>query len=186
MEKRKQHLNPKLEQAGFSIVEVMIAMAIFSIGILAVWSMQLNAAKGNTRAQSVTYSSEWALGQVERLLVQGMGGTTAYNKLAPSSSLSQDVDGMDNDNDGEIDEGGENGSLWVLNKDADGVDNNYNGQIDENGEDGPLSVSLNIEEVSPDSTTDIYNYKIVTVTVTKTVGSETRTIVLENRVPNIV
>lgn len=161
---RHRFKNMHTDQDGFSIIEVTIAMAIFSIGILAIWSLQLNAAKGNTKAQSVTYSSEWAINQVEWLLVKD------YN----------DPDLEDTDDDyGDV-------TTHSPNADSDHIDNDYDGQIDEAGESGPLSISWTVDEVVPDNTTDIYNYKIVTVTVTKTVGTKTRTIILENRVPNIV
>ena len=48
---------------GFSLIEVMIAMAVFSIGILAVGSMQLSNSKNNTR--------EWVTDQVS-------GSTTSW------------------------------------------------------------------------------------------------------------
>ncbi|WP_319525030.1 prepilin-type N-terminal cleavage/methylation domain-containing protein [uncultured Desulfosarcina sp.] len=148
------------DNSGFTLIEVLIALAIFSIGFLAVGLLQLDSAKGNRRAQSVTYSSEWALDRVETMLPQGMLSTTAYDSVATAAPA----------------------------QDADGIDNNYNGTVDEAGETGPLSISWTVDEVDlkPSIGTDIYNYKIITVTVTKTLGGETRTISLQNRIPKIV
>lgn len=147
-------------ESGFTIIEVLIAMAIFSIGILAVGMMQINSTGGNTNAQSVTYSSEWALGQAEWLLTQGAANVSAYDAIVTTNPPQA----------------------------LDGIDNNYNGQIDEAGETGPISISWTVNEVDlgPNIGTDIYNYKIVTVTVTKTLGGQTRTISLQNRIPKIV
>jgi prepilin-type N-terminal cleavage/methylation domain-containing protein len=148
------------DNGGFTLIEVLIAIAIFSIGFMAVNMMQLNSARGNRRAQSVTYSSEWALDQVEWLLPSGMMNTANYDAIVTT----------------------------VPPQDADGIDNDYDGAVDEAGESGPLSIRWTVDEVDlrPNIGTDIYNYKIVTVTVSKTLGGETRTINLQNRIPKIV
>lgn len=148
------------DERGFTLIEVLIAMAIFSIGILAVGMMQINATGGNTRAQSVTYSSEWALDRVEWLLIQGTRDVAAYDAIGTTNPA----------------------------QDADGIDNNYDGRIDEVGETGPLSISWTVNEADLEPTigTDIYNYMLVTVTVTKTLGAQTRTISLQGRIPKIV
>jgi len=55
-------------QRGFTLIEVLIAMAIFSIGILGVSTMQLRSANGNTSARIRTEASIWAQDQVETLM----------------------------------------------------------------------------------------------------------------------
>lgn len=55
-------------ERGFTIIEVLIAMAIFSIGILAVGSMQITATRGNTSAGKMTSASTIAQNQMEQLL----------------------------------------------------------------------------------------------------------------------
>lgn len=149
-----------LNDEGFTLIEVLVALAIFSIGFLAVGLMQLDATRGNRRAQSVTYNSEWALDRVEWLLTQGAVKVDAYDAIATT----------------------------VPPQAADGIDNNYNGVVDEAGETGPLSIAWTVDEVDlqPNIGTDIYNYKVITVTVSKTLGGETRTISLQNRIPKIV
>ena len=52
---------------GFTLVEVLMAMAIFSIGILAVGTMQINSANSNTGARIHTEEYTWVVGQIERL-----------------------------------------------------------------------------------------------------------------------
>jgi prepilin-type N-terminal cleavage/methylation domain-containing protein len=52
---------------GFTLIEVMIAMAIFSVGILAVGALQINSANTNTGARIYTEESTWVADQIERL-----------------------------------------------------------------------------------------------------------------------
>jgi len=58
----------RLNERGFSIIEVMIAISILSIGILALASMQVAAMRGNSFAGSVTEGSTWALDHIEKLM----------------------------------------------------------------------------------------------------------------------
>ena len=58
----------KKSDAGFTLVEVMIGMAIFFIGFLAVGSMQLTAVTGNTSAREATEAATRATSQLETLI----------------------------------------------------------------------------------------------------------------------
>jgi len=53
---------------GFSLIEALIAMFILTVGILSLYSMQINSVRGNSRANLITESSTWASDQVEYLL----------------------------------------------------------------------------------------------------------------------
>jgi type IV pilus assembly protein PilV len=75
MKRKKNHYGrtprdmlKRLNERGFSIIEVMIAISILSIGILALASMQVAAMRGNSFAGSVTEGSTWALDQIEKLM----------------------------------------------------------------------------------------------------------------------
>jgi prepilin-type N-terminal cleavage/methylation domain-containing protein len=54
---------------GFTLVEVMIGMAIFIIGYLAVASMQMVAIKGDTGARKTTEAATLAADRLETLMV---------------------------------------------------------------------------------------------------------------------
>lgn len=54
---------------GFTLVEVMIGMAIFVIGYLAVASMQVVAIKGDTSARKTTEAATLAADRLETLIV---------------------------------------------------------------------------------------------------------------------
>ncbi|MGR0480904.1 MAG: type IV pilus modification PilV family protein [Candidatus Electronema sp. V4] len=55
-------------QHGFTLIETLIAMAIFTIGILGLFGMQTSAIKNNLTANRITIGSTWAMNQVEQLL----------------------------------------------------------------------------------------------------------------------
>jgi prepilin-type N-terminal cleavage/methylation domain-containing protein len=52
---------------GFTLIEVLIAMAIFSIGILAVGTMQVSSTNSNAAARIQTEEYTWVVDQIERL-----------------------------------------------------------------------------------------------------------------------
>ena len=54
---------------GFTLVEVMIGMAIFVIGYLAVASMQMVAIKGDANARKTTEAATLAADRLETLIV---------------------------------------------------------------------------------------------------------------------
>ena len=56
------------EQNGYTLLEVIIALVIFSIGLLAVASMQLRAIKGNQFSGTLTEGTNWAADQMETLM----------------------------------------------------------------------------------------------------------------------
>ena len=68
---------------GFTLIEVLIAMAIFSIGILGVGTMQIRSTEGNTSARIRTEASTWAQDRVETLMLLSYGdvllSTGAHN-----------------------------------------------------------------------------------------------------------
>jgi prepilin-type N-terminal cleavage/methylation domain-containing protein len=55
-------------ECGFTLLEVIFAISILTIGILAVATMQLSSIRGNDFARSVTEVSTWAGDQLEKLL----------------------------------------------------------------------------------------------------------------------
>ena len=73
---KKDHTNTTLsnQNRGFSLIEVLIAVAIFSVGILAVGSMQLSSTKNNTTGNITTQATMLARQKIEELrVVQDLG-----------------------------------------------------------------------------------------------------------------
>jgi len=74
MFRNQANQNPKTGQdRGFTIIEVLIAMAIFSIGILGVAGMQVSAISGNGTARRSTEAFSLATDQIEKLMSLSYG-----------------------------------------------------------------------------------------------------------------
>ena len=61
-------MRKRIKEEGFTLLEVIVAIAILTFGILAVASMQISSIRGNSFAGGVTEGTTWAGDQVERLM----------------------------------------------------------------------------------------------------------------------
>ena len=99
------------------MIEALIAMAIFSVGILALYTMQMTAIKGNSTANHIGIASAVLSDQIEILMNESYTAgdispgnhTTAMSLPAGVQSCSWAVvdwsnDSADNDGDGDADE----------------------------------------------------------------------------------
>lgn len=73
--KKKRNSN----ENGFTLIEVLIAMVIFSIGILGVVKMQISAIQGNATAMKITEKYFLASNQIETLM------SLPYDEVSPGS-----------------------------------------------------------------------------------------------------
>ena len=112
-QKYNRTTEPK-DQHGYTLIEILIAMAVFAIGILAVFSMQMTSTSSNAVARGLTENYTAAMDKVEELL------TLPYDDadLDPDPGVqphtaATDADGIDNDVDGQIDEVGESGYITL-------------------------------------------------------------------------
>ena len=64
MEKRIRNLK---KENGFTLLEVIVSIAILTFGLLAVASMQITAIRGNDLASRITEASGWGQEKVEEL-----------------------------------------------------------------------------------------------------------------------
>ena len=55
---------------GFTMIEILIAISIFAVGMLAVASMQVSGIHGNSTANALTGAAAWAADSLETLLVR--------------------------------------------------------------------------------------------------------------------
>ena len=56
-------------EKGFTLLEVIVAISILTIGLLAIASMQVSAIRGNASAYGITEATSWASDQIEKLTV---------------------------------------------------------------------------------------------------------------------
>jgi len=86
------------DEQGFTLIEILIAITVFAIGILAVGKMQITAIQGNSRANHLTEAATIAQSKMEELI------SLNYNDPLLDDG---DLDGtnQDADDDG-IDDGG--------------------------------------------------------------------------------
>ena len=139
---RKSRRNP---QQGYTLIEVLIAMAIFAMGILAVGSMQISAINTNAGSRNSTTVVTYAKDRAEDLMALEYSHADLDPALNPHAPAA----------------------------DADGIDNDEDGQIDETGETGQISIEWNVTEA--DLTGDTINdSKVISVTVIRAVGSSQR------------
>lgn len=85
---------------GFTLIEVLIAMAILAIGMMAVISMQLSAARNNAKGNLITQATLLAKQKMEQL--KSVGSVTTL------------TDGSESD----IDQSGQSGGIfdrsWII------------------------------------------------------------------------
>ena len=56
-------------EKGFTLLEVIVAISILTIGLLAVASMQVSAIRGNASAYGITEGTSLASDQIEKLMI---------------------------------------------------------------------------------------------------------------------
>lgn len=61
-------ISEQKRERGFTLIEIMIAIVVFSIGVLAIASLQIKAVQGNAHAKRITTSATWSQDKVERFI----------------------------------------------------------------------------------------------------------------------
>ena len=57
-------------EKGFTMIEILIAISIFAVGMLAVATMQVSGIHGNATAKTLTSAAAWAADRLESLMVR--------------------------------------------------------------------------------------------------------------------
>jgi type IV pilus assembly protein PilV len=77
---------------GFTLIEIMIALAIFSIGILAVAKMQLSSSKNTTTGNITTVAAMLARDKMEELKSEDIATLVTGNYNDPNNPVDQNGD----------------------------------------------------------------------------------------------
>ena len=56
-----------LNQQGFSLIEVLVAIVILAVGLMSLISMQVTGIKGNAKASNITVASGYGADRLEKL-----------------------------------------------------------------------------------------------------------------------
>ena len=103
------------DDQGLTLIEVVIALAIFAVGFLAISSMQITAINKNTKSRNSTKVISIAKDRAEELMSQQFDDDLLRAGVHPDdyADFTQATDGIDNDEDGQIDEAGETGHITI-------------------------------------------------------------------------
>jgi type IV pilus assembly protein PilV len=95
--------NDNPNSQGFSLLEVIIALAIFSIGIVGLYSVQTRTIGQNFTASRITTASTWAAEKIEDLLAlsyQDLKDTNGNGTAGLAASTTATADGSETSPDG--------------------------------------------------------------------------------------
>ncbi len=138
---------PALGNKGFTLIEALIALTVFAIGVLAVISMQTTATSGNARARYLSEATSWAVDRMEIILNLDYDSSLLEDPPATGPGTNARTDGVDNDGDSSIDEADENYTIYDTSSDQ--VDNDNDGATDEDSEYGSYTVQWRVTGNSP-------------------------------------
>ena len=65
--KAAETIREKKGRQGFTLIEVLMAMAIFSLGMMAVGALQITSTNSNASARIHTEEYTWVVDQIERM-----------------------------------------------------------------------------------------------------------------------
>lgn len=137
--------SPLSSESGFTLIEALIALAVLTIGILALNAMQVSAIKGNATSNSLSVATSVARHCFERLMSVDVNdplvdaGTHIHTNAIP---IFVDI----NDNNDFPLPGSINDVRWAV-VDwtiTDGIDNDGDGVADETDERGIKEITLSV------------------------------------------
>ena len=90
MKTQQQQNRTALGNRGFTLIEVLVAIAIFAVGILAVAKMQYWTVHSNTTGNMLTQATMLARQQIEALKSQDIEDLTMGSTSDPNNPIDED------------------------------------------------------------------------------------------------
>ena len=78
--RQEYYLNIQNTEQGFTLIEVLIVIVVFSVGLLALSAMQFSATKGNSGAYKLTEATYIASSKIEELLSDKYSDISDYEE----------------------------------------------------------------------------------------------------------
>ena len=106
---------------GFSLLEVLVALSVFSFGLLAVATMQVSAIRGNHASATLTEAGALAADLMEKLLSLDYDHADMLDTNGDGTDQDVDNNGIDDDEEGDTVDGIANFGLDKTGAAADGT-----------------------------------------------------------------
>lgn len=87
----------KLDENGFTLIEILVAIAIFSIGMLGIAAMQIHSTSANTTARISTEQTAFATDLMEKLTRVSYDDFPESGDIFNSDEIKVDDFGLDDD-----------------------------------------------------------------------------------------
>lgn len=89
-------------QNGFTLIEVLIAVAVLTIGVLAMQAMQGMSVGDNAKSGAITAKSMLAAGQIEQIMALDYDNNLLDDDDGDGTNQDLNLDGRDDDDDGNV------------------------------------------------------------------------------------
>ena len=123
-------------QAGFTLIEAVIAILALSIGILGILMIQLTVVKGNNMANIISKSTNAACNTIEELIATDFNDS-ALSKGEHNATAASPIQSI---------------RWFVFDWQSDGIDNDHDGKTDEFDERGIKNIQLTVRYREKDQT----------------------------------
>ncbi|MDY6970770.1 MAG: prepilin-type N-terminal cleavage/methylation domain-containing protein [Thermodesulfobacteriota bacterium] len=77
--------------SGFTLIEVLIAIAVFSVGLLAIGSLQISGTQANSSAKWHTEAATWASDRIEKVIQLPYGHADLVDLGGPHPDITDGI-----------------------------------------------------------------------------------------------
>jgi type IV pilus modification protein PilV len=96
---------PGRNDRGFTLIEALVALAVLSIGILTMYTMQTGSVRGNQRAKQITAASAWAADRMEVVNALDYDHADLGDHKNDGTGQDGNANGIDDDDEGVVVDG---------------------------------------------------------------------------------